>query len=187
MSTAPWPDHLLSLAEWDTFADDPGRRYELIEGVLIVVPRPAPLHQRAMVRLAAELDRQLPDTLTALADVEVLIDAAHPATVRVPDVVVVPTAVAERNPPRLNAEDVLLAVEIISPGTRRTDRVTKLTEYADAHIAGYWLVDLDPPTTLTAYTLVDGDYEIIAESTADVALLTPAEIRIHVQRLTTRR
>ena len=66
MTTAPWPDHLLSLTEWDTLTDDPGRRFELIEGVLIVVPRPAPLHQRVMVRLAAELDRQLPDTLTAL-------------------------------------------------------------------------------------------------------------------------
>lgn len=64
-----------------------------------------------------------------------VIDAVHPATVRFPDVVVVPTRVAERNPPRLDAADVLLAVEIISPGTRRTDRVTKLTEYADAGIA----------------------------------------------------
>lgn len=138
MSTSPWPDHLLTLAEWDTLADDPSRRCELIQGVLVVVPRPAPLHQRAMVRLATELDRQLPDPLTALADVEVLIDATHPATVRVPDVVVVPTVVAERNPPRLDAGDVLLAVEIISSGTKRTDRVTKLTEYADAGIAGYW-------------------------------------------------
>src|SRR5450755_1032159 len=57
-----------------------------------------------------------PDVLTAVADVEVVIDAVHPATVRVPDVVVVPTRVAERNPPRLDAADVLLAVEIISPG-----------------------------------------------------------------------
>jgi Uma2 family endonuclease len=187
VTTAPWPDHLLSLTEWDTLTDDPGRRYELIEGVLIVVPRPAPLHQRVMVRLAAELDRQLPDILTALADVEVVIDAVHPATVRVPDVVVVPTRVAERNPPRLDAADVLLAVEIISPGTRRTDRVTKLTEYADAGIAAYWLVDLDPPTTLTAYTLVDGDYEIAAEGTADLTLLSPAEVQIRVERLTTRR
>ena len=99
----------------------------------------------------------------------------------------VPTRVAERNPPRLDAADVLLAVEISSPGTRRTDRVTKLTEYADAGIAAYWLVDLDPPTTLTAYTLVDGDYEIAAEGTADLTLLSPAEVQIRVERLTTRR
>ena len=84
MNSAPWPDHLLSLAEWDALPDDPSRRYELIEGVLVVVPRPAALHQRAMVRLAAELDAQLPDRLTALADVEVVVDEIHPATVRAP-------------------------------------------------------------------------------------------------------
>ena len=41
------------------------------------------------IRLAAELGRQLPDHLTTLADVDVVLDAEYPATVRAPDVVVV--------------------------------------------------------------------------------------------------
>ncbi len=69
---------------------------------------------------------------------------------------------AAANPSRLEAVDVLVAVEIISPGTGTTDRVTKMYEYADARIPHYWLVDLDTPVTLTAYTLVDGNYEIVA-------------------------
>ena len=68
MSAAPSPDHPLSLAEWDVLPEDTSHRYELVEGILLVAPRPAPLHQRAMVRLTADLDRQLPDQLTALAD-----------------------------------------------------------------------------------------------------------------------
>jgi Uma2 family endonuclease len=184
VTTAPWPDHLLSLTEWDTLTDDPGRRFELIEGVLIVVPRPAPLHQRVMVRLAAELDRQLPDTLTAVADVEW---SSTPST-RQPSESRMSLWSRPGSPsathPGWDAADVLLAVEIISPGTRRTDRVT---EYADAGIAAYWLVDLDPPTTLTGYTLVDGDYEIAAEGTADLTLLSPSEAQIRVERLTARR
>jgi hypothetical protein len=41
---------------------------------------------------------------------------------------VVPTVIVERNLPRLVTEDILLAVEIVSPGTKRSDRVTMRTE-----------------------------------------------------------
>ena len=73
----PWPDHLLSLAEWEQLPEDTSHRYELSEGVLLVVPRPLALHQRAMGRLMATLDEQLPDNLTALPDVEVIIEAGE--------------------------------------------------------------------------------------------------------------
>ena len=187
MSTVPWPDHLLTLAEWDALPADDLRRYELFEGVLLVVPRPAPRHQRAMVRLASELDRQLPDELTALADVEVVVDPGDPATVRVPDVVVVATARAEENPARFSAGDVLLAVEIVSPGTGRTDRVTKLTEYADAGIAHYWVLVLDEPVTLTAHTLVDGDFEVVAQGGGALALASPVPLVLDLEGLVRRR
>lgn len=182
-----WPDHLLPLAEWEALPEDTAHRFELVEGVLLVAPRPAPMHQRALVRMATDLDRQLPDDLTALADVEVLIEEGFPPTVRAPDVVVVPTACAERNPTRLLAADVLLAVEIISPGTGRTDRVTKLAEYAEARIKHYWLVDLDPPISLTVYLLVDDSYELELDTAGVVNVTSPAPIRLDLDTLVTRR
>jgi hypothetical protein len=39
MSTAPWPDHLTTLTERDALDADPARRFELVGGVLLVVPR----------------------------------------------------------------------------------------------------------------------------------------------------
>jgi len=57
--TASWPDHLLTLAEWDALPQDTSRCYELVEGVLLVVPRP-PLHQRAMWRLCSKIEDELP-------------------------------------------------------------------------------------------------------------------------------
>lgn len=188
----PWPDHLLSLAEWEQLPEDTSHRYELSEGVLLVVPRPLALHQRAMGRLMATLDEQLPDNLTALPDVEVIIEAGEAATVRIPDVVVTRSAVAEGNPARLSADDVLLAVEIISPGTGRTDRVTKLHEYALAGIGDYWLIDLDPPTTITAHLVVDGFYEIVAQGSGilDLDLHSPdaaQRLTIDLDSLTSRR
>jgi Uma2 family endonuclease len=193
LTAASWPDHLLTLEEWEALPEDASRRYELVEGVLLVVPRPTPLHQRAMVRLAAELDRQLPDALTALAEVEVLVEVTPVTTVRAPDVVVARSARAEQNPPRLTAADVLLAVEIVSPGTGRTDRVMKMSEYAEAGIPHYWLLDLRPHLLLTAYTLVSGRYEQRGTGTdliginIDVDGDPPCPIHLDLRTLTTRR
>ncbi len=93
-----------------------------------------------------------------------------PPTVRIPDVVVTRSVAIDSNPPRVPAADVLLAVEILSDGTRRVDRVMKFSEYADAGIPQYWIVDLGAPTTLLAYQLVDGDYELSGEHTGQVEL-----------------
>ena len=48
----------------------------------------------------------------------------------------------------LRACEVLVVVEIVSPGSQRTDHVIKHGEYADARIPHYWIVDIDPPMTL---------------------------------------
>jgi Uma2 family endonuclease len=88
MTAASWPDHLLALAEWDALPQDTSRCYELVEGVLLGVPRPAPLHQRAMWRLCSQIEGQLPRELTVLPDVEVLVKVGEPPTVRAPDIII---------------------------------------------------------------------------------------------------
>src|SRR5882757_1668983 len=189
MTALSWPpDHLLTLEEWAGLPEDPSRHYELAEGVLIVAPRPAPMHQRAGQRLSTLLDEQLPDRLTALQDVDVVVSATTPPTVRVPDVVVTFNAVAERNPARINASEVMLAVEVMSPGSRRQDRVQKPAEYAEAGILYYWLVDLESPASLIEYVLVDDNhYETTTTVTGVATLFEPAPVTIDVRTLTARR
>ncbi|GAA1035090.1 hypothetical protein GCM10009565_93660 [Amycolatopsis albidoflavus] len=50
----------------------------------------------------------------------------------------------------LRANEILLVVEIVSPGSKRTDYATKHDEYADAGIPFYWILDLDDPISLVA-------------------------------------
>jgi Uma2 family endonuclease len=50
----------------------------------------------------------------------------------------------------LRASDVVVAVEILLPGSRRMDHVLKRAEYADAGIPHYWIIDLDEPVSLIA-------------------------------------
>jgi Uma2 family endonuclease len=139
---------LLSLKDWDALPEDNGAHFELQEGVLIVSPSPSRPHARATFRIAKQLDDQLPDDLEAIIEFEVCVDAAYPPTVRVPDVVITRKDGSER---RLDGPDVLVAIEVVSLGSKRTDTVTKRSEYAEAGIDHYWIVVLGPPVTLTAF------------------------------------
>ena len=167
--TLSWPQHPITLEDWEALPEDSANKLEVAEGMLVMSPRPLFRHQRAGMRLGTRFDEQLPQELTGLTDVEVVI-AYEPLTIRAPDVIVTRTELYEDDPARCEAADVLLAVEILSVGTRRVDRVLKFSEYAEAGIPQYWIVDLDDPTSLLAYVLVDGTYELSGEHTDAAAL-----------------
>ena len=133
---------LLTLQDWDALPEDDEFHTEVAEGVLIVSAKPVSRHQRVAFQLAVALEHGLPPTLRQVQEVDVLLRES-PLTVRSPDLVVIPVEVAERNPKRFAASDIVLAVEVHSDATLRTDRVTKRVEYAQAGIAQYWMVDPD--------------------------------------------
>ncbi|WP_343601379.1 Uma2 family endonuclease [Mycobacterium sp.] len=172
---------LLSLEDWEALPEDNGAHVELQEGVLIVTPRPLRPHARAVFRIAKQLDDQLPADLEAIIDFEVCVDAAHPPTVRIPDVVITRKAGPEQ---RLNGSDVLVAVEVFSPGSRRTDTVTKRSEYAEAAVEHYWIVQLGPPVTLTALRRVgESGYQESAEVAGEFTTSVPVPLRLDLDAL----
>jgi len=177
----------MTLEEFVALPEDDSARYELQEGVLVVAPRPRPLHQDAMFRLGMQIHRFLPADLTMLLDVDVVIEAGEPATVRAPDLVI---TTARSNQEQLKASDVLLIVEIISPRSRRVDTHLKPFEYSEAGIPHYWLVDLDPPApTITAFALgAPGDgYAESQTASGELAVSEPFEMRIDIRALVDRR
>ncbi|RZQ59549.1 Uma2 family endonuclease [Amycolatopsis suaedae] len=188
MTTVTWPDHLLTLDDWAALPEDTSRRYELVEGVLLVSPRPAALHQRAMWRLAAQLEPGLPGRWGVLTEPELVIESRTPASVRVPDLVVVQASGISEDRVRWEPDAVAMVVEILSPGSLRTDRVMKFAEYAEAGIDQYWIVDLDAPVSLTAFRLVDGAYENSGEFTGEAVLpFDDVTLSLDLDALTTSR
>lgn len=174
---------LMTLDEYDALPEDDSVRYELQEGVLVVSPRAIRNHQRALLRIATEVDRQLPSGWEVVIDFEVVVRAEEPATLRAPDLVVVRKGGPQK---RIAAAEVLLAVEIISPGSRNVDTHLKAFEYADAGIPHYWLVDLDPPApSLTAFGLgAPGDgYRESQRATGELVVAEPFALRIDVAGL----
>ncbi|MHA6617371.1 Uma2 family endonuclease [Pseudonocardia sp. DLS-67] len=183
----PIPRELMTLDEWDALPEDDSAHYELQEGVLVVSPKPAKRHQLAVTRLASQMERQLPVDWDVVPDFEVVVQAEGPATVRAPDLVMVRAEVPEN---RVSAGDVLLAAEIISPGSRKIDTHMKHFEYAEAGIPHYWVVDLDPPApSITVYGLgAPGDGYVESQTATGVLTVhEPFPMRIDIRSLVNRR
>lgn len=119
---------------------DDGKRYEVIDGVLLVSPAPALVHQRAI----AELYVLLRPYVAALGLEAIMAPAAVTWSTRTevqPDLLVLPLANG-RFAQRFEDVGVLeLAVEVLSPSSVRTDRFTKRREYQRRGVPEYWIVD----------------------------------------------
>lgn len=121
-------------------------RYELIDGELLVTPAPRPVHQIAVSMLLFEITtyvsaQRLGLTLTSPSDLELEDD-----TVTQPDVFVIPRKYSHEGGPFREWRQVrglLLAVEVLSPSSIRTDRVTKREFFQRVGVPDYWIVDLD--------------------------------------------
>ncbi len=135
---------------------DDVQRYELLEGTLLVSPPPSGAHQLVSLRLAGVLDDA---TTPGLAVVEAMGVRLPDNTVFIPDVVVATRDVVVANGSGiLDSAAVTLVVEIVSPGSRTTDRLTKPAVYARAGIASFWRIELEDGPAITAYSLDQGRY-----------------------------
>jgi Uncharacterized protein conserved in cyanobacteria len=185
-----WPDHLLTIAEYAEL-DEPDSGYtELIEGRIVMSPSPSPMHNIASGELLIALRRQVPRHMRAIQDVDVDLGLApvdRPGFSRRPDLVVVERDAVdrvEREGGVLRASEVLVVVEIVSPGSRRIDYKDKHGEYADAGVPHYWIVDLTEPVSLVACHLAgDLGYQDAPAVTIVFSAREPFEVRLDLDRL----
>lgn len=164
MSAYPLPtltQHLLTVSDYLALGEDEHGRTELMEGHLVMSPSPPWKHNKAAFLLGNQVLPRLPGNLQVNFDLDVdlqLVPATGPGTCRRPDLLVVHGSAVDRISAQggvLRASDLVLAVEIVSPGSSRTDHIVKRLEYQDAGVPHYWVVDLDQPVSLLAYQLTD--------------------------------
>lgn len=147
-----------------------GKRYELIDGELLVNPSPSPIHQRVSSRLQRQLQdyfhaRNLGEVFNAPLDV-----ILTPHDVFQPDLLVVaePSHISTRGieqPP-------LLVVEILSPSTRRIDRGLKFRRYAVLGVRHCWIVDPDEHR-LECYRLAGSVFAPVVGAAGETTLQHP--------------
>lgn len=151
---------VLTYEDYAALPDD-GKRYELHEGELSVVPAPGTRHQRTLLNLALVLapyvrTHTLGDLFIAPFDC-IMTDI----TVVQPDLVFVDLARQQLVSPRALEGAPTLAVEILSPWTGHIDRRRKMALYAKHDVEWYWIVDPDAQA-IDAYRLADGTHRLDA-------------------------
>lgn len=171
-----------TVEQFAALPEDESARYELQDGLIVMNPNPSRHHMLASYRLFAQLEPQMPDDLFVVGEVDVDLQLPSPV-VRIPDMIIGRRGMFGEQ--RLTtASDLLLVVEILSPTSLRTDRITKMADYADAGIGNYWIIDPEPPVTVSVYRLADGAY---AEEQRDVqgtlTVSQPCELTVDLNAL----
>lgn len=144
-------------------------RAEIVDGVLHLMAPPTLRHQLVARALANALDRlaaaatdraetadDASEPLVVVHETELRI-ADGPVHARIPDIMVIRAAGLDRQARRVRPAQVVLVIEVVSPGSETADRAHKPIEYAGAGIEHFWRVELRPLQVVT-YRLATGGY-----------------------------
>ena len=173
MRLASAPSVKFTYEDFVNFPND-GKRHEIIDGEHRVTPSPTVQHQRVATnltgRLWAYLDhRPIGEVFAAPCDVVFSdLDIVEPDLLYISrERAGILTEQHVRGAPDL-------VVEILSPGTRKTDEVTKRKLYDRFGVQEYWVVDPELDA-IKVYRRVDRSFARVAELTAEAsdAITTP--------------
>ena len=168
---------------------DDGRRWELIDGSLIVSPS-ATIDHNAIARWIAQiLEDSCPgDGLVVGTDQSATIDDHNEPR---PDVIVAPAEFLQQTPFPIGGS--WLVVEVVSPTSVLRDTEIKRALYAKAGVPAYWIVvpDASKPTISLAELVLDepgAEYRFATHYTTEVfETQVPWPIRVDLPQLTAKR
>jgi Uma2 family endonuclease len=134
--------------EWDAIPDTSG--LELIDGVIHAMAGATFGHEKVKARLYNCLERVSPAGLVVGTEIEVRLgDTLR----RRPDVIVVRADGVDLHTSLLRPDQVVLAIEVVSPSSKTIDRKHKPVEYAEAGIPHYWRVETPAGVVVHTYRL----------------------------------
>jgi Uma2 family endonuclease len=146
-----------TFSDYDALPED-GKRYELHEGELSVTPSPTFRHQDVLATLLGVLRAHvLRHDLGAVVPSPLTVKLSNTTVVQ-PDIVYVAKAQMDIVTERGIVDGApALAIELLSPSTRRVDRTTKRQLFERHGVPYYWIVDTDT-RTIDVYRAVAGVY-----------------------------
>ena len=146
----------VSYADLEKWPDD-GRRYELYDGEVYVVPSPIPLHQMVSARLYLALEEytRAHGGIVLYAPLDIVLTDYD---VVQPDLLLFTRDRAHLvNPKSVTKQAPDLAIEILSPSTAANDRGRKMRLLARHGVREFWLVDPDA-AVIEIYQLAAHDF-----------------------------
>ena len=135
------------------------KRYELLDGELIMTAAPRRAHQRTDIKLATRLD-----TYVEAHDLGEVYSAPFDVVFSNTDVVQPDLLFVSKERLHIINDDNVrgapdLVIEILSPSTAGRDRTIKRVLYAKHGVKEYWLVDTDA-RNITVMILGDNGFEL---------------------------
>lgn len=184
------PSTKMTLAEYLEYDDDTERRYEFVDGELVIMAPESGLNEEiASLLFEYLLKKGIPSRCIRRGSE--VVTPAGPVNARIPDLMVVSKELADklkrktRATIELNMEPPELVVEVVSPGkeNRERDYLDKVSEYAARGIEEYWIVD-PREEKVVILGLVSGEYrETVYEGAAVLKSLKFGEIGLTAEQL----
>ena len=135
---------LLTAEQFDNYPFEEDKRYELDEGEMIEMTRPAYRHNRVLMNLLLALGNYLHPSRKGLALLSENLYALGPLTRRAPDAAVI---LGDRRAELENAKVISIipdiAAEVLSPNESSRMIHRKLHQYFEAGVREVWLIDPD--------------------------------------------
>ena len=167
------PEKKMTYRDYCALPEEPGYRYEVLDGILVKDPSPNVPHQRVIPRLWQILDDYFrsidPEGEVFLSPLDVTLGEY---TVVQPDLFYVSRQQQEIDKLERIDGAPTLAVEVISPSSGRKDRMKKMRIYQESGVEHYWLVD-PSEKTFECFSLHDGLYARIAGGMEDEVVEHP--------------
>ncbi len=139
---------------------------ELIDGEIIIMESPRPVHQTILLKLGSLIDRQIQDRLgkcKVMLDLDTKLDTAKDTIVR-PDISVIcdPDKITDR---RCEGSPDWI-IEIVSPSNPGHDYIRKLRLYSSVGVREYWIID-PMKKAVIVYILEENSFDMTAYTFRD--------------------
>ncbi len=168
----PNPQIKFTYEDYKNLPESETKRYELLEGELVMVPSPTEPHQRVSGNMHLIIgqfvkERKLGNVYSAPFDV-----LLSNENVVQPDIMFI----SKERANIITEEDIKgapdLVIEIVSPATSRRDRTLKHTLYARHGVKEYWIVD-PKGKSVEVYSLEKAGFKLVKKYNSPQILRSP--------------
>jgi Uma2 family endonuclease len=177
MTTLPFRPDGWTVEDLELLPDDPPFRYELVDGTLVVSPPPPNAHNLFANELGYLLHEAVTREWRVLAPGAVEFDIRN---WRSPDLLVVRREALRTK--YAAPGEALLALEVMSPSSISTDRISKPAQYATAGIPYFWRFEPREQVLIT-HELAGDVYRETGRYTDEVSVDVPVPLRFRLADL----
>lgn len=161
----------LTLEEFSALEKDESYNYELIDGIMLMSPRPSFEHQNISGNLYYELRNVLKTKdCKPIQELDLLLEGNN----FVPDLMVICN---EEFKGKCYEKPPLIAIEIVSPSSTSRDHITKRRKYELLGIKEYWIVSPEEKC-ITVFDFISGEDCMYCEGQVKSYVLPNVQINL---------